>query len=170
MATNLNVRSLLLTVFGLFSFIATLGSSAPLAPAQASQTTNDIAVTMSENHTTLMPGGRVTFTVSMTNRGPDNASFVDVGFVLPAQLRLVSMKCDLGISPDSPFCEYSSLPKGATVVSKLVAAIKSGVRQHAGLVKISASASFENTGVLDPDLSNNTDSVRLRLISRAAAP
>ena len=78
------------------------------------------------------------------------------------------MRCDLGISPDTPFCEYSSLPRGHTVVSRLVAAMRPRVRSR--LVTISASASFENPGVLDPDLSNNSASVQLRLISRTAAP
>ncbi len=170
MATSMHARSLFLTVFGVLSFIATLGNSAPLSSAQASQTESDIALTMSENHSTLLPGGQVTFTVRMTNRGPDSATFVDVGFKLPAQLKLVSMSCDQGISPDTPFCEYSSLPVGATLVSQLVATTNPAAHQHAGFLRISASASFENPGVLDPTLSNNTASVRLLLTRRLMHP
>ena len=172
MATNLHVRSVLFTVFGLLSLIGTLGSSAPLAPAQASQVTNDIALTMSEDRGSVQPGGRVTFTVLMTDRGPEDATFVDVEFSLPTQLREISMACDFGISADTPFCEYSRLPTGATAVSRLVATLNTGVRRRAGLLKISASADFENPGILDPTPSNNRASVRLRLrlVQRTVAP
>ncbi len=170
MATNLKIRSLLFTAFGILSFIATLGSSAPLSSAQASPTTNDIAVTLSESRTTLPSGQQVQFTARMTNRGPDNAPFVDVYFGLPAQLKTLSITCDQGTTPDGPACEYVSLPVGATVVSRLVASIDPAAPRRARLLKITASARFENPGILDPNLSNNTASVRLWLFKKPVAP
>ncbi len=169
MLRNEKYHSAWFTVLGILSFIATLGS-APMRSAQTSQTTNDILVTLSEDQTSLSPGQEITFTAIMKNGGPDNATFVDVTFSLPTQLKIVSMSCDLGISPDGPFCEYSSLPAGASVVSTLVATTESGAPLHARLVKTSASAQFEDTGILDPDLKNNMASVRTRLIVKSAGP
>ncbi len=169
MLRNEKYHSALFTVLGILSFIATLGS-APMRPAQTSQTTNDISVTLSEDQTSLAPGGQIAFTAVMQNLGPDDATFVDLAFNLPSQLKIVSMSCDLGISPDGPFCEYSSLPAGASVVSTLVATTESGAPLHARLVKTSAAGLFENTGILDPDLKNNTASVRTRLIVKSTGP
>ncbi len=169
MVTKLNARPLFLTLFGILSFIATLGS-APMAAAQASQITNDLAVTISESRGTLAPGGRVTFTVSMTNHGPNKATCVDVAIKLPAQLKTLSITCDQGVTPDGTFCEYVSLPVGATVVSRLVATTKPGVRLQTRVLRISATADFENPGIIDPNLSNNTAAVRLRLVGRFRTP
>ncbi len=170
MATNLKIRSLLFAAFGILSFIATLGSSAPLAPTQASQVTNDIAVTISESRITLLPGQQVRFTVRMTNHGPDAATFVDVYTAVPAPLRAVSITCDQGISPDGTACEYVSLPVGATVVSQIVASIDPAAPRRARILRITASAQFEDPGIFDPNLSNNTASVRLFLFRKPAAP
>ncbi len=169
MATNIKTRPLFFIPFGILSLLVALGS-APLSPARAAQITNDIGITMSESQNTLMRGGRVTFTVRMTNHGPDGASFVDVGFHLPSQLKMISMTCDLGITPDTPFCEYSSLPVGATVVSRLVATTNPSATVHARLLKVSSSVLFENPGILDPNLGNNSASVRIRLTGRITAP
>ncbi len=57
----------------------------------------------------------------------------DVGFSLPDQLNLVSMTCDRGISPDTPFCEYSTLAAGETVVSTLVATPNQILRIERGM-------------------------------------
>ncbi len=168
MLRNEKYRSVLFSVLGILSFIATLGS-APMRSAQTSQTTNDILVTLSANQASLAPGGQITFTAVMKNLGPDDATFVDLAFNLPSQLKVVSMTCDLGISPDGPFCEYSSLPAGASVVSKLVATTL-GAPLHTKLIKTSASALFENAGILDPDLKNNTASVKTRLIVKSTGP
>ena len=108
----------------------------------------------------------------MTNHGPDDATSVDVGFALPAQLRLVSMSCDKGISPDTPFCEYSSLRAGETVVSILVAKVNAGARQDRESVTTTARVSFESdcafdpNCTFDPDLSNNSASVTTRLTGK----
>jgi hypothetical protein len=149
----------LFTVFGILSFIAASGSSAPGAHAQASRITNDIGITMTASRAFLRPGNRVLLTVRMTNHGPDNATFVDLGFRLPARLKPLSLACARGISPDGLFCEYASLPIGATVISRLVAVARPGLQGK--LVRVFAAVSFENAGILDPNLRNNTASVRI---------
>jgi uncharacterized repeat protein (TIGR01451 family) len=170
MNTLKNYRSLMVSVLGILSLMATMASSAPMGRLQASQTTNDIAIKISQDRDKVSEGQDVTYTVVAMNLGPDDATFVDVGFKLPSQLNLVSMSCDLGISPDTPFCEYSSLPAGSRVVSTLVATPNNATQLHSKLLKVSASISFENPGVLDPDLRNNTASVGTRLVVKPAHP
>ncbi len=162
-------RYVVLSFLGMLSMIATL-AAAPLRSPSAAQTTNDISIKILENHSSVAVGGRVTYTVVATNLGPDDASGVDVGLKLPAQLKAVSMTCDLGISADSPFCEYSSLPAGSHVVTTVVATPNSGTRLHPQLLKVTASTLFENPGVLDPDLKNNTASIRTLLTVSPSHP
>jgi hypothetical protein len=108
----------------------------------------------------------------MTNLGPDDAVATDVGFSLPDQLRLVSMTCDLGISPDTPFCEYGSLNAGETVVSILVAKPNLGARKGNPELTTTASVffevdcSFDPDCTFDPDLSNNSASITMKLTGK----
>ena len=113
----------------------------------------------------------------MTNLGPNDASFVDVGFSLPDQLNLVSMTCDKGISPDTPFCEYSSLVSGETVVSILVATPNPSAKNHDRSVTMTSNVSFEVDCNFDPtnctfdsNGSNNSASVTTRLVGKLLHP
>ncbi len=162
-------RYVMLSFLGMLSMMATL-AAAPLRSPGAAQTTNDISIKISEDHTSVTVGGQVTYTVVATNFGPDDATGVDVGLKLPAQLKAVSMNCDLGISPDSPFCEYNSLPVGSHVVTTVVVTPNSATRLHRQLLRVTASVLFENPGVLDPDLKNNTASIRTLLTVRPSHP
>ena len=145
-----------------------LGSLVSSPVALAGQSRSDISVTLAANQR----GETITYTATMTNHGPDDATSVDVGFALPVQLRLVSMSCDKGISPDTPFCEYSSLRAGETVVSILVAKVNVGARQDRESVTTTARVSFESdcafdpNCTFDPDLSNNSASVTTRLTGK----
>ena len=121
---------------------------------------------MTADQTTVRAGGLITYTVTMTNHGPDDAIFVDTGFQLPDQLVLVEVTCDLGISSDTPFCEYSNLPAGVTVVSKLVAKIKPVGISKVKKVTVTASIFFETENSVDPDLSNSSTSVTTSLVGK----
>lgn len=157
-----NYRRFLLTAAGILSLILSMGSRATALAAPAG---SDISVKMVANRGFVRPGQEITYTVTMKNLGPDDATFVDVGFQLPNELVMVSMQCDLGISPDTPFCEYSSLPAGSKVVSTMVATPKSGFHRRSFVTTV-ASISFEAVDSFDPNTKNNTTSVRTRLISR----
>jgi uncharacterized repeat protein (TIGR01451 family) len=163
-----NYRRFLLTLSGILSILLSLGSS---QVAFAATSHSNIAVKLVA-HRSNQDGGTITYTATMTNLGPDDASSVDVGFALPKQLRLTSMTCDLGISPDTPFCEYSSLKAGQSVVSILVAKPTPGARKHNISVTTSASVffevdcSFDSNCTLDPDMSNNSASVTVKLTGK----
>lgn len=170
MNTIKNARKSVVGVLGILSLMATIASSAPVSLSQASQTINDISIKITADRDTVMSGQDVSYTVVATNLGPDDATFVDIALKLPDQLKIVSMTCDLGTSPDGTFCEYSSLPAGSRVTSILTATPNTGFPSHSGLVRTSATATFENPGTLDPNLRNNSGSVRTRLVLKPSHP
>jgi uncharacterized repeat protein (TIGR01451 family) len=156
-------RFLVISIVGFLFFATFAGSSTQQVYAQAAQTSSDISIHMTVDRGSVGMGQDVTYTVSMTNLGPEDATFVDVGFKLPDQLVLVSMECDLGISADTPFCEYSSLPAGVTVVSTLTATPNPAGRLLPRMVTTSASVYFESDTV-DTHTVNNNASVRTRIV------
>src|SRR5690349_12576384 len=129
-------RRFIITLVGILPLILSLGTS---QVALAATSTSDISLTLVAKRA----GNTITYTATMTNLGPQNAVAVDVGFTLPDQLNLVSMSCDLGISPDTPFCEYSSLNAGQTVVSTLVAKPKPGAQKGSSELTTTASVFLE---------------------------
>jgi uncharacterized repeat protein (TIGR01451 family) len=167
-------RRFIVSLIGILPLIVSLGAS---RTAFAATSTSDISVTLTADRSKLKVGQTITYTATMTNLGPDDADFVDVRFNLPAQLTLVSMTCDFGISPDTPFCEYSSLKAGETVVSTVVATLNPAAltRQHSLTVTadilLEQDCSFEpDNCTFDPNLSNNLASLTTRLVGRLGHP
>ena len=166
-------RQLLVRTIGILSIIISLGNTKQVLAAQNG---SDISVTIAADQSKVKMGQMITYTATMTNHGPDDAIFVDVGFSLPDQLNLVSMTCDRGISPDTPFCEYSTLAAGETVVSTLVATPTPGSliydRKDAVTANIffEIDCSYDPNCTFDPDLSNNSASLITKLIGKLAHP
>ncbi len=156
-------------VLGILSLLATMASSAP-EHSQNTQAGTDVSLSMSADRNTVRTGQNVTYTVTMTNLGPADATFVDVAIDIPDGLQLVSITCDQGISPDGPFCEYSSLPAGVSVVSTLVATPQPASLLRGRVVTASASVLFENADAFDPNTGNNTASVKTKLTGRLSQP
>jgi len=157
-------RYFLNRMFGVLLLIASLGNS--VSVARAAQTTNDISVTIVANQSKIKLGQNITYTITMTNLGPDDAIFVDVYHNLPDQLSLVSLTCDKGISPDTPACEYSTLASGETVVSTLVATLNQNAQNREKYLITTATIAFETVDTVDPNSSNNSASVAIKLIGR----
>lgn len=141
----------------------------------AATSTSDISLTLVADQSKVKVGKTITYTAIMTNLGPGDADFVDVRFKLPAQLTLVSMTCDYGISPDTPFCEYSSLKAGETVISTVVATPNPDMLTRERNIGVSADVLFEQDCAFepdnctsDPDSSNNLDSVITKLVGKLA--
>ncbi len=159
-----------LALVSLLGFVSLRVTPASAAPASAASATTDISVTLAADGNTAKVGQNITFTARASNLGPDDATFVDFAFQVPDQFVVVSMSCDLGISPDGQFCEYSSLPSGATVVSTLVVTPKAAGQTRSRIVTTSVATLFENAGALDPNLANNTASVKTKIIGRLTQP
>jgi len=167
-------RRFIINMLGILPLIISLGSS---QVAFAATSTSDISVTLVADQSQVKMGQMITYTATMTNLGSDDALFVDVGFSLPDQINLVSMTCDRGISPDTPFCEYSTLAAGETVVSTLVATPTPGSTVHPRKLTVTAHVSFEvdcnvdpENCTLDPNSSNNSASLITKWVGKLAQP
>jgi uncharacterized repeat protein (TIGR01451 family) len=164
-------RQLFIRTIGILSIIISLGNTKQVL---AAQNVSDISITIVADQSKVKMGEDITYTVTATNLGPDDAIFVDVGFSLPDQLNLVSMTCDRGISPDTPFCEYSTLAAGETVVSTLVATPTLGSLIYDRKDTVTANiffeidCSYDANCTFDPDLSNNSASLITKLIGKLA--
>jgi uncharacterized repeat protein (TIGR01451 family) len=157
---NRHVKHLVPFILVLLLFFA---SSAQPALAQGS---SDISVTITANRDKAMPGQLITYTVVVTNLGPDDAIFVDVFHILPDQLQFISLTCDKGTSPDTPACEYTSLTAGESATSILVATPIADPGKHPKQVTTTARVGLETTDSVDPNASNNVASVAIKLIGK----
>jgi uncharacterized repeat protein (TIGR01451 family) len=166
-------RRLIINMIGILPLIMSLGNN---AVAFAATSTSDISVTLVADQSKVKAGHTITYTATMTNLGSEDASFVDVRFSLPDGLSLVSLTCDLGISPDTPFCEYSSLPAGETVVSTLVATPNPDALTRERDLTVTADilfevdCSFDPNCTFDPNTSNNSASLTTKLVGKLANP
>ena len=163
-------RQFIISMMGIVPLIVSLGTS---KPALAASFTSDISVTIVADQSKVKAGQNITYTATMTNHGPDDADSVDVRFSLPVQLTLLSMTCEYGITPDTPFCEYSSLKAGETVISTLTATPNPAAFTRERDLTVTADILLEqdcafepDNCTFDPDLSNNLASVSTRLIGK----
>lgn len=155
-------RRWIVSMIGILPLLLSLANAKPVFASPGS----DIAVRIFADRKTVRLGQNITFTVKVTNLGPDDATFVDVYHNLPAQLRFVEMACDHGISPDSPACEYSLIRAGETVVSTITATPDPSVRPHRRLLTTMATIQFEESTAVDPHLENNSASINVHWIGR----
>ena len=105
-------------------------------------------------------GQLVTFTIEATNNGPDAAE-LDVRVVLQG-LALVSERCDLGISPDTPFCEYGTVQPGRTLTTTAVVEVLStGARAATNMACVSS-----EQAVNDPNPNNDCVTAAVKVVGR----
>ena len=90
------------------------------AAGQASEPpTADLGVaSIHANRQSAARGTRVTFTEVIRNNGPQTAELDTVPQITGGVL--VAEVCDLGISPDTPFCEYGDVPAGTSLTTKFI--------------------------------------------------
>lgn len=155
------VRRLIISLIGILPLIL---SAANIQPVFASTSVSDISVKIFANRHTIRVGQNVTFTVKVTNLGPDPAPFVDVVHHLPDQLSVVSLTCDHGISPDGTFCEYSMIEPGETVISTLVATPNPSALPHKRYLVTKVTINFETADLVDPHLQNNSAAVTVHWV------
>jgi uncharacterized repeat protein (TIGR01451 family) len=161
-------RQLIVTAIGILSLIMLLGNS---GRALAAQNIADVSITIVADKSRMKVGENIIYTVKATNLGPDAAFLVDVTHSLSDQLNFVSVTCDLGISSDGPFCEYSVLEPGESVVSIFNATPNPDIQnQDRNALTATATTSFETADTIDPDSANNWASVTVKLIGRLARP
>jgi uncharacterized repeat protein (TIGR01451 family) len=104
-------------------------------------------------------GTEVTFTIIATNHGPDAAE-LNVTWA-SEQMQLVSETCDLGISADTPACEYGIVEPNQSRTTIVVAEVISISSKHAvGTACVVEQAEFIN----DPDSQNNCAAATVKIV------
>jgi uncharacterized repeat protein (TIGR01451 family) len=128
----------------------------------SAQETADLAITKTADQKNVKIGETITFTTTLTNLGPGTATNIIFGDALPDPLNVVSFSCSLGtVSPES-FCLVDRLESGESVTATLVAApIPNPSKSERKTRNVAFIAEYT---AFDPDLTNNSDSVRFNII------
>ena len=130
-------------------------------PASAQELTADLALTKTADRKNAKIGETITFTITVTNFGPDTASGIYFGDSLPDPLNFVSSSCDQG-TPFWGLCRVESLAVGEsatiTVVTTPITNPAQSERKFTNMAYIAESTTF------DPNPNNNTASLQFHII------
>jgi uncharacterized repeat protein (TIGR01451 family) len=142
--------------------LATIGLTLAAAAGAQGVPTADLAIvsnTASVKHAKV--GDEVAFTIIATNNGPDAADF-NVTWSSD-QLQLVSETCDLGISADTPTCEYGTVEPGVSLTTTVVARVLDTGSKHA----TGTGCMVEQPGfIVDPDPQNNCAAATVKVVGK----
>ena len=119
----------------------------------------DLIITKTDSPDPVASGANVTYTITVRNNGPTNATGVSVADVLPAGLTLVSATPSVG-SWSAPNWTIGALTSGVTVSMVLVAIVS--VTTPAATI-ISNTATVTST-TSDPNSANNTSTATTTVI------
>lgn len=103
-------------------------------------------------------GTEVTFTIIATNHGPDAAE-LNVTWA-SEQMQLVSETCDLGISADTPACEYGIVEPNQSRTTIVVVEVITGSKHAVSTACLVEQAGFIN----DPDSQNNCAAATVKIV------
>ncbi len=111
----------------------------------------DLAVTKVVDDPTPAVGGNVTFTVTVTNAGPDTAQAVSVADALPSGLTFVSASTATGsYASGSGVWTVGALANGASATLDIVATV--------AVPTVRTNTATVSSTTFDPNAANNTDS------------
>ena len=125
-------------------------------------TAQDLRITKVADHTRVRIGETITFTITVTNLGPGTATGIVFGDPLPDPLNLVSFSCSQGTVINQTFCSVASLGSGASVTATLIATPITNPAQSER--RFTNTSFIAESATADPNSSNNTASVRVRII------
>ena len=137
--------------------VLVVGVSAAPAAAQASA---DLQITKAADQKTIKLGETVTYTVTVTNLGPDVATGVVFGDPIPDQLNLVASTC----GTVSAFCAVETLPSGASTTLTILATPIPNLAREERLITNTAFVAQSTT--IDPNPSNDQASAAVRVVGR----
>lgn len=110
----------------------------------------DLGVTVVPSVTTLLPGGDVTYTVTVTNRGTNESTEGNVTFDLGSAFTLGTLPSGCSATTDGASCELGTIAVGASQTFTF-----SAVATNAGAVDASATVAT-GSEVADIDPANNS--------------
>ena len=123
----------------------------------------DLSIDVSDDADPVVAGDNLTYTVSLTNAGPDAATGVVLTSALPAGTSLVST-AGCGQDPaGAPSCSVGSIAVGATVQVAIVVAVPASAGMDV-LLNFGASVA---SALFDPQTAGNTGSESTAVIARA---
>lgn len=143
----------------LLTLLMLMGSSIQSISAQ--ELTADLALTKTADRKNVKIGQNITFTITVTNLGPDAATGIYFGDSLPDPLNFVSASCDKGTTSGGT-CAVDSLAVGESAIITIVATPISNPAQNER--RFTNTAFIANSDVFDPNTDNNTASLRLHII------
>jgi uncharacterized protein (TIGR03437 family) len=118
----------------------------------------DLSISKSDSIDPVAPGGNLTYTISLTNNGPDTAQSPRVTDTLPAEVTFVDCSSNqggvCGGSATSPTVSFASLANGATATITIHAIVSNSLTTGA---VINNTASVTASSV-DSNPANNSDS------------
>jgi len=143
------------------SALQTGGGSAPAASAPLTVTgdvTADLAITKTNNVTTVVPGSLVTYTIVVTNLGPGAVTGATVTDIVPAALTGVTWTCVASAGSSCPASGSGNINASVNLLSGGTATFT-----LRGTLSASASGTLTNTatvaaptGATDPSPGNNS--------------
>jgi uncharacterized repeat protein (TIGR01451 family) len=115
--------------------------------------TADVSITKSGSPASVAVGANVTYTVTVTNGGPDTADGVTVTDVVPAGMTLVSATSTLGTCSGTLIvtCTPGSMAHAATATITIVATVNA-----AGTKSNTATVALDTNTTYDPNPTNNS--------------
>src|SRR5262249_24448062 len=122
----------------------------------------DLAVSLRASPGPARVGGRLTYTLVMTNSGPTLDSAPILVDSLPISATLASVTPSQGSCNSGVACDIGALPSGAHVTVTLVVTLTA-----AGLLKSTAQASGSE---FNPNLANNQASVTVQVLHTSWLP
>jgi len=129
--------------------------------AFAQEPTADLALTKTADRKSVKIGETITFTITVTNLGPDTATGIYFGDAIPDPLNFVSASCDKGPTFGGA-CAVDSLAVGEsatiTVVTTPITNPAQSERKFTNTAFIAESTTF------DPNPDNNTASLQLHIV------
>ena len=129
--------------------------------AFAQEPTADLALTKTADRKSVKIGETITFTITVTNLGPDTATGIYFGDAIPDPLNFVSASCDKGTTFGGA-CAVDSLAVGEsatiTVVTTPITNPAQSERKFTNTAFIAESTTF------DPNPDNNTASLQLHIV------
>lgn len=117
-----------------------------------------LSIAKTDSPDPVAAGAELTYTVSVTNSGPDKAIDVEVADTLPAGVTLLGFMSGAAVCMDGTgtvSCEVAEIAGGDTVDIQIVVKVDDFLVDNVGSLSISNSA-IVSSPLPDPDLSDNT--------------
>ena len=139
------------------------GCSAPPKP-ESTRYGADLVITQTADRTSVGVGEMITFTITVTNLGPNSASEIVFGSNSPVALDYVSLSCGAATVTSHSFCELDHLQSGKSVVAHIVARpVGNSTTKE---LSLNSKAFIAEYIAFDPNRDNNSASIEVRLLPK----